>query len=108
MTAQFEGIYAAWVAKKSPVYGMARLTLDNGQPVIVDLYSASTLYQQMVWNSGILAYGVHTLKIEWLGVKNRSANGTNINLDVLQVIGGLDAVGSPVWEGPTAGKTIQP
>ena len=62
VTAQFTGIYAALVAKTSPVYGVARLTLDGGVPVLVNLYSASTLYQQKVWNSGILAYGTHLLK----------------------------------------------
>jgi hypothetical protein len=108
VTAQFTGIYIAWMAKKSGLYGKAELTLDGGEPVTVDLYSAMSSYRQKVWNSGLLPYGVHTLKIRWTGVKNLAAGGTTVNLDGLQVMGAFHPVGAAVWEGPTAGTTIEP
>jgi hypothetical protein len=108
VTVQFSGIYAAWIAKKSPAYGQARLTLDGGDPVIVDLYSAGTLYQQKVWNSGVIGDGTHVLKIEWVGAKNPAASGTSINVDALQLIGALDSVGSVPWWGPADCTTIPP
>jgi hypothetical protein len=74
------------VAKKSPVYGIAKLTLDNAT-ALVDLYSASTLWQQKVWNSGLLAPGSHTLTIEWTGTKRTAATATNIGVDALDVLG---------------------
>ena len=106
MTLQFTGIYFAWIAKKSPVYGIAALTVDGGKPVTVDLYSASTLYQQKVWNSGLIDYGIHVVTIKWTGGKNPAASGTNVNLDAVQMIGALDPVGQATWTGPTAGTTI--
>ena len=106
VTVQFTGLYAALVTKKSPVYGLARLTLDGGAPVLLDLYSASTLYQQKVWNSGLLSYGTHVLTIQWTGTKNRAASGTNVNIDALQVIGDLNALGEIVSFGPEAMTVI--
>ena len=108
VTVQFTGIYAAWIAKTSPASGKAKLTLDGGDPVMVDLYSESTLYQQKAWNSGVIGYGIHVLKIEWTGVKSQEASGTSINLDALQLMGRLDSVGAVPWTGPAAGTTIQP
>ncbi len=56
-TVRFNGRYLAWVAKKAPVYGIARVSLDGGEPVDVDLYSADFLWKQHVWNTGLLSPG---------------------------------------------------
>jgi murein DD-endopeptidase MepM/ murein hydrolase activator NlpD len=108
VTAQFSGVYVAWMAGKGPGYGQARLTLDGGKPVTVDLHSASTLCRQQVWSSGVMDDGTHVLKIEWMGVKNPAASGTSINLDALQLIGALDSVGSKPWWGAADFATIPP
>jgi len=55
----------------------------------VDLYSATTLHDQKVWETGTVAPGTHTVKIEWTGTKNAAASGTNINLDAVDVTGAL-------------------
>jgi putative cell wall-binding protein len=89
VTISFTGTYLGWIAKKSAVYGVAKVTLDDKTPVMVDLYSSSTIYQQKVWNTGTLASGSHTVKIEWTGTKNASASNTNIGLDGLDLIGNL-------------------
>ncbi len=94
VTASFNGTYLAWIAKRSPVYGLARVTLDNKTPVVVNLHNSSTLYQQRVWNSGTLARGTHTVKIEWIGAKGVAAKGTNINVDAFEVLGSLTKVAS--------------
>jgi hypothetical protein len=105
---QFTGIYMCWVARKSAASGMAKLTIDGSPPQMVDLYSASTVYQQKVWNTGILPYGVHRVTIEWTGYKNKASSGTSINLDAVQLLAGLNKYGAAVWEGPIAGVTIKP
>ena len=89
VTVSFKGTYLAWIAKKSPVYGLARVTVDNKTPVLVNLQSSKTLYKQTVWNSGILAAGTHAVKIEWTGTKKAAANGTNIGVDAFEVGGTL-------------------
>ena len=90
VTANFTGTYLAWIAKTSPSYGRAKVTLDGGPPMTVDLYSAGTLWKQRVWNTGPLALGPHTLTIEWTGTKTLSTGGTNINVDAFEVLGNLD------------------
>jgi hypothetical protein len=90
VTVKFTGTYLAWIAKKSPVYGQAKVTLDSGTPVTIDLYSADTLWKQKVWETGPLSAGPHTVKIEWTGKKIAAATDTNISVDAFDVIGTLN------------------
>ena len=71
------------------MYAKAKVTLDGGSPVTVDLYSATVVWQQKVWSSGLLVNGAHTVKIQWTGTKRSVATGTNINLDAVDVTGTL-------------------
>jgi len=91
VTVHFSGTSLTWIAKKSSVYGKAKVTVDGGSPVIVDLYSASVKWQQKVWSTGALPQGDHVVKIEWTGSKNASASGTNINVDAFDIVGTLTA-----------------
>ena len=90
VTVKFTGTYLAYVTKKGTAYGYAKITLDGGTPVTVDLYNGSTLYQQKVWNTGILADGDHTVKIEWAGVRRSAATACNIGVDAFDIAGSLD------------------
>jgi hypothetical protein len=90
VTIHFTGSYLVWLAKTSSVYGIASVTLDGGKPVLVDLYSSSTKYQQKVWNTGLLADGAHTVVISWTGTKNAKSTKTNIGIDAVQVLGTVD------------------
>ena len=89
MTVTFVGSYLSWIAKKSPVYGKAKVTLDGGTPVVVDLYTAKEVWKQKVWETKTLVPGTHTVKIEWTGTKNSAATDTNIGVDAFDVIGVL-------------------
>ncbi len=55
----------------------------------VDLYSASVLWKQRVWSTGILTSGPHTVKISWTGSKHAGATGANIDVDAVDVTGTL-------------------
>jgi len=90
VTINFTGSYLVWLAKKSPKYGLAKVTLDGGKPATIDLYNASEAYKQKVWNTGVLASGPHKVVIEWTGTKNASATDTNISVDAVQVLGALN------------------
>ncbi len=65
------------------------MTLDGGNPVTVDLFSAGTVYAQKVWETGMLVPGTHTIRIEWTGSKSSGATGTNIGVDAFDIIGTL-------------------
>ena len=90
VTIHFTGSCLVWLAKTASVYGLAKVTVDGGTPVLVDLYSASTLYKQKVWNTGLLAEGAHTVVIESTGTKNAKSTKTNIGIDAVQVLGTID------------------
>jgi uncharacterized protein YkwD len=87
VTVTFKGTYLAYITKKGPSYGYVKITLDGGTPVTVDLYNGSTLYQQKVWNTGTLANGTHTVKLEWAGVRRSAATACNIGLDAFDIAG---------------------
>jgi putative cell wall-binding protein len=95
VTISFNGTYLGLIAKKSPVYGIAKVTLDNNTPIMLDLYSAQTVYLQKVWNTGTLTAGNHTIVVEWTGTKNASATDTNIGIDALDIAGSLTQTTSP-------------
>ncbi len=89
ITVTFEGTYLAWIAKRSPAYGKAEVTLDGKKLGAIDLYAAAPEWQVKVWGSGNLKPGVHTVTIAWTGEKNRAASDTNIGVDAFDVRGSL-------------------
>jgi hypothetical protein len=95
MTMRFSGTGVAYIAKKAYIYGMARITLDDRAPAMVDLYHPVPQYQQRVWDSGALPSGEHTLKLEWTGEQRPGGRGTYVNLDALEITGTLLFAGPP-------------
>ncbi len=85
----FDGTYLAWRAKTSPYYGLAYVSLDGGAPVLVNLYSLYSRYQQQVYSTGVLEDGPHTVSIHWTGERSAATGGTLINVDAIDVIGTL-------------------
>jgi hypothetical protein len=89
----FDGCSASLICRKAANAGEMRIILDEGTPAeattVVDLYSSGTLYEQKVWSSGLLPSGKHTVMIEWTGQKNALSNDTIVNVDAIDVIGGL-------------------
>jgi len=85
---KFTGSYIAWIAKRSPAYGKAKLVLDGGAPVTVDLYNSYTQWRKKVWEAD-LPYGSHELCIQWTGTRNPSASNTYISVDAFDISGVL-------------------
>jgi subtilisin family serine protease len=93
VTAYFAGTSLTWLSKTGPSYGKARVSLDGGTAVLVDLYSPSTLYQQQVWSTGPLPNGPHSVKIQWSSLKNPAATFTYLGVDAFDVTGMLRLTG---------------
>ena len=83
----FSGTSVQWFATKGPAEGKANVLIDNVQVATVDLYSASTTYQQLVYNGTGLANTAHTLKIVENGTKNASSTANLISIDAINVPG---------------------
>lgn len=89
VTITFEGTHLALIAKKSPKYGKANITLDGKNLGTIDLYNAAATYQKKVWGTGQLKPGTHTVVIAWTGAKRSAATDTNISIDCVLVTGTL-------------------
>jgi hypothetical protein len=50
-------------------------------------HSSPTLYQQNVWNTGILSEGTHTVTIECTGTNNPPSTGYKIAVDSVDIVG---------------------
>jgi hypothetical protein len=87
VTIRFHGTNISWIAKVSPAYGQAKVTVDGGAAKTVDLYSKTTVWKKTVWKSDTLASGAHTVAIAWTGKKSAAATGTSINIDAIVVTG---------------------
>jgi len=85
VTIRFTGTHLSWIAKRSPLYGKAKVTLDGKSIGTVDLYSATAQWQQKVWGTGALAFGSHAVTIAWTGLKRTAAKGANIDVDAVEV-----------------------
>ncbi len=103
----FRGTALALIANMGSVYGKARLSLDGGAPFLVDLYSAGSLYQQMVYCTGALDEGTHNLTIQWTGVANAYSKDRFIGIDALDVMGSLVTASAPP-PGPTLYQQTDP
>jgi N-acetylmuramoyl-L-alanine amidase len=101
LTVRFTGTSFSWIAKKSPVYGKARVTLD-GTSTVVDLYNSKELWQQTVWQKTGLTDTSHTVKIEWTGTKNTAATDYNIGVDAFLITGTIEDIGSVAPAAPRA------
>lgn len=84
---RFTGQRLAWIATKGPIYGKAKVCIDGGTAVTVDLYAASAMYQQVAYMTGNLTNGAHTVTISYTGTKNPSSTGTYMNADAFQAVG---------------------
>jgi hypothetical protein len=85
----FTGSSLSYIAKKAPNMGKAYVSIDGGAAVLVDLYNATTAYQQKVWSTGGLTPGNHYVTITWSGQRRAGATGTYINIDAVTVVGTL-------------------
>ena len=89
VTITFSGTYISLICERGTAEGLARLILDGGAvDTTVDYYRATDDNSpQMVWESGTLAEGVHTLVVRCLGTGNPSAWTNAIGVDAFDVVG---------------------
>ena len=66
-----------------------KVTLDGTVQPNVNLYAATTVYQQKVFTKTGLANTSHTLTLAWTGTSNGVNTATTIDLDALDVAGTL-------------------
>ena len=85
VTVPFNGTMIDWIAYEGPYSGIAHVYLDSVDMGTVDLYAPATEYRQQVWSARDLAFGPHTLRIEWTGTKNPASGSTYIDVDAFDI-----------------------
>jgi sugar lactone lactonase YvrE len=94
----FTGTGVKWLAHRQPDAGTSDVYLDGAKVATVDLYSATKVFKQTVFERSGLAAGAHAIRVVRTGAKNSAATGTLHSLDAFVV-----ADGAPVAEPPGAG-----
>lgn len=105
----FYGSAVKVLGSTSTSNGYANLYIDGVLQSTVDTYSATTKYRQLLYESGILPEGVHTLRIEATGTKRSAAANFYVTLDAVQVLHEEDVPYrlADVTTGPlTVGETV--
>jgi peptidoglycan/xylan/chitin deacetylase (PgdA/CDA1 family) len=87
VTVKFTGSYLVWITTAGTTTGTAKVSLDGGTEVAVNLARSITNYQSGVWETPPqLTNGAHTVKITWAGPA-----GKYIGIDAVDVVGTIDA-----------------
>jgi hypothetical protein len=90
---KFSGTSISWIGERGSMEGIAKVTLDGAQVALVDLYVPVNKPQPLtLWQSGTLANGSHTLKIECTHTKNPdpASDGWWIMVDAFDVFGTIN------------------
>jgi hypothetical protein len=87
MKVTFMGTSVEWIGSKAASHGSAYVTLDNNAPVTVSAYAATATHQTVLYNSGTLTNGIHTLKIAVAGI-NGGGGADTISIDAIELNGG--------------------
>lgn len=77
----FTGTRIQAFAPTNPMVGIASYSLDGGTAIMIDQYSATPKFNQLVFDSGTLARGHHVLRIVVTGTKNAASSAQMVSLD---------------------------
>jgi GDSL-like Lipase/Acylhydrolase family len=81
----FRGNYLRLFGNKDLDNGVAAISIDGGGESFTDLYSNNPINDALIYRSGNLGDGFHTLKVRVTGQKNASSIGATIDLGKLEV-----------------------
>ncbi|HEY3076307.1 MAG TPA: hypothetical protein VGJ74_14125 [Burkholderiales bacterium] len=84
-TLRFRGTSVSWIGYRGPDAGIATVSIDGGAATEVDTYSASTKVQDVLFASGGLADGDHTLTITATDRRNAASTGAQVFIDAFNV-----------------------
>jgi subtilisin family serine protease len=87
ITMRFTGVRLDIIARSAANYGIAYVSVDGGTAVPVNLYSSTPAYKKLVWSTGFVAPGNHTVVFSRRGTKSSSSSGYGIDLDAVDLTG---------------------
>ena len=84
-TLSFNGTVVNWIGFKGPQAGLAKVYLDGTFMTTVDAYAPTEQIGAVLFSSGGLAPGPHTLTVEATGTKNPSATDPFVFVDAFDI-----------------------
>lgn len=86
-TLTFSGSRIRWYGSKCDNMGMAAVSINQGPEVEVDCHtwSAWTQFGRLLYDSGAIEKGIHTLKVRVTGRKNEYSRGTYVFSDSVEI-----------------------
>jgi hypothetical protein len=87
LTVPFDGERLVWYASKEKNLGIAAVSIDGGPETEVDLWTYCHVpqYERMMFDSGPLAPGAHTFRVQVTGKKNDKSTGSGITHDLVEI-----------------------
>lgn len=84
----FEGSRLRWYASKESNAGIAAVSIDGGEEVLVDLYTYCVVpqYGRLLYDSGPLERGAHAFRVRVTGRKNGKSSGVSVHNDRVEII----------------------
>lgn len=81
MEFSFDGTNAVIYGLKAPWCGLADITVDGTKVATIDTYAAEAMLQQVLYDTGILEKGAHTVRITVKAQKSSGSEGKWIEVD---------------------------
>jgi hypothetical protein len=78
---RFTGTRIAIYGKKKPDSGIGAFSIDGGTETDGDFYAATETFQSKVWESPVLPYGTHILKVRMKNAKIAASTGYLCRID---------------------------
>lgn len=89
---RFLGTNLKYYGAKANNHGIVAFSIDNGAETNVDCYAGSRSANELLFDTGILPYGEHVVKVRVTGQKNANAADYYMNADKIEVSGNSSQV----------------
>ena len=84
-TVRFIGTRVRFYGVVAPNHGMATVSVDGQEPVVIDQYAEQRAQGVLGWQSPVLSRGEHRLEITVLGQSNPSSRYVWVNVDRVEI-----------------------
>ncbi len=88
VTITFTGDRFLWYGSTAPSHGIMTLSVDGGEAKEIDCYSVERTDSIVLFDSGELGGGSHTVTVTVTGRKNAAAEDCYVNVDRIRIYGG--------------------
>lgn len=89
-TITFTGIKIELYSMLDPAHGIAAVSIDGGQEAEVDQYRAAEETDVLFWESGLLDYGTHTVKVRVTGKTSGNPDNACVSFGYALVYENMD------------------